>query len=68
MKTEIETLRLMTFRNGEKVDFLDNRLEEIEALDEAKKKALQKNLQGNLLDTKTNGSRVKPYHPQKNAG
>ena len=30
------------FRNGERVDSLDNRLEEIEALEEARGKALQR--------------------------
>ena len=41
VETEIETLRVMTFRNGERVDSLDNRLEEIDALEEAREEALQ---------------------------
>ena len=131
VETEIETLRVMAFRNGERVDSLDNHLEEIEALEEAQGEALQqtrkiqekrktafdkkvpadngitkgtmvllydsryrnfpgklhtrwmgpfvvdevfdngslelKDLQGNLLETKTNGSRVKLYRPQESA-
>ena len=129
VETEIKILRVMTFRNGEKVDSLDNRLKEIEALEEAQEEALQqtrkvqekrkavfdkkvpadngitegtivlhydshyrnfhgklhtrwmepyvvdkffdngslqlKDLQGNLLETKTNGSRIKLYRPQE---
>ena len=131
IETEIETLRVMAFRNGGKVDSLDNRLEEIDALEEAREEALQqtrkvqekrkvvfdkklpeengitegnmvllydsrhrnfpgklhtrwmgpylvdkifdngslqlKDFQGNPLDTKTNGSRVKLYRPQESA-
>ena len=33
VQTEIETLRVMTFRNGKRVDYLNNRLEEIDALE-----------------------------------
>ena len=39
---DIETLRVMAFRNGERVDSLDNRLEEIEALEEVREEALQR--------------------------
>ena len=129
IETEIETLRVMAFRNGERVDSLDDRLEKIDALEEAREEALLqtrkvqekrkvvfdkklpeengitegkmvllydsrhrnfpgklhtrwigpylvdkvfnngslqlKDLQGNPLDTKTNGSRVKLYRPSE---
>jgi hypothetical protein len=42
IETEIETLRVIAFRNGERVESLDNRLEEIEALEEARGEALQR--------------------------
>jgi hypothetical protein len=122
---------VIAFRNGERVESIDNRLEEIEALEEARGEALQwtrkvqenmkaafdkripaengitegkmvllydsryrnfpgklhtrwvcpfvvdkvfdngslqlKDLQGNLLETKTNGSRVKLYRPRESA-
>jgi hypothetical protein len=131
IETKIETLRVIVFRNGEGVESLDNRLEEIEALEEARGEALQrtqkvqekrkaafdkkipaenritkdkivllydsryrnfpsklhtrwmgpfvvdkvfdngslqlKDLQENLLETKTNGSRVKLYRPLESA-
>ena len=41
VETEIETLRVMAFRIGEWVDYLDNCLEEIDALEEAREKTLQ---------------------------